>query len=77
MLTVLVTLPFIAALAVAVLAIVSCLNSNGAKVLLALRGQSPLAQPPLATRPINVRFNPRSAPAHRPVTVGPRLRVAA
>lgn len=77
MLTVLATLPFLAALAVAVLAIVSCLSADGRKVLLALRGESPLAHAALATRPVTVRFSPRSVPLRRQVSVVPQLRVAA
>ncbi|HVF83680.1 MAG TPA: hypothetical protein VM913_05865 [Sphingomicrobium sp.] len=77
MLTVLATLPFLAALVLAGLAIAACLRDHGGKMLLALRGQSPLSQPALSTRPITVRFSPRLAPVARAVTASPRLRVAA
>ena len=77
MLTVLATLSFLAAAALAALVIASALREDGGKILLALRGQSPLAQPPLALRPVTVRFSERSAPVRRPVTAAPRLRVAA
>ena len=77
MLTVLATFSFLAAFGVAALAIASCLRDEGDKVLLALVGRSPLAEPPLATRPVTVRFSPRTAYAPRPVTAAPRLRAAA
>jgi hypothetical protein len=77
MLTVLATLPFLAALAVAAIAIAVCLHESGAKVLLALRGQSPLAEAALVTRPVTVRFSPRSAPVRRPISAAPRWRAAA
>ena len=77
MLTVLATLLFIAGAGLAVVVIASALQEDGGKILLALRGQSPLAQPPLVLRPVTVRFSERSAPVRRPVTAPPRLRVAA
>ncbi len=77
MLTVLATLPFLAALATAVLVIAACLSEQGDKVLLALRGHSPLAQPALVTRRVVVRFSPRTAPVRRTVSAAPRWRVAA
>ena len=77
LLTVLATLPFLAALAVAVLAIAATVNGNGDKVRLALQGKSPLAAPPLATRPVTVRFSPRQAPVRRALHAEPRWRAAA
>jgi hypothetical protein len=77
MLTVLATLPFLAGSGLAALVIASALREDGAKILLALRGQSPLAQPPIALRPVTVRFSGRPAQVRRPVTAAPRLRVAA
>ena len=77
MLTVLATLPFLAALAVAVIAIAACLHDNGSRVLLALQGKSPLAEGELATRPVTVRVSQRSAQARRTVSAAPRWRAAA
>jgi hypothetical protein len=77
MLTVLATLSFLAGAGLAALVIASALREDGRKVMLALRGQSPLAQPPLAISPVTVRLSGRSAPVRRPVSAAPRLRVAA
>ena len=77
LLTVLATLPFLAALGLAAVVLGSALAENKSKVLLALKGQSPLSQPVLATRPVTVRFSSRPAPARRNAAAQPRWRVAA
>ena len=77
LLTLLATLPFLGALAFAALAIAATVRVHGDKVLLALQGKSPLAAPPLATRPVTVRFSPRQAPVRRVLHAEPRWRAAA
>lgn len=70
MMTVLATLPFLAALAVAAIVIVGMLQENGGKMLAALRGESLLATPVLSTRPVVVRMSSRP----QRVTVRPTVR---
>jgi hypothetical protein len=77
LLTVLATLPFLAALGLAGVAIAATWAESGNKVLLALKGRSPLAEPAFATLPVTVRFSPRPAPQRRSVAVQPRWRAAA
>lgn len=76
LLTVLATLPFFAALLLAGVAIAATLTESGNKVVLALKGRSPLAEPVLMTRPTTVRFTQRAVPL-RTAAVQPRWRAAA
>ncbi len=76
LLTVLATLPFIAALAVACIALQATVSGKGEQIVAALRGRSPLSEQ-LATRPVTVKFSPRRAPARLPLRAEPRLRAAA
>lgn len=77
MLTVLATLPFLAALGVAALTLQASVGGNWRKIVAALQGRSLLAQPLLSTRPVSVRFSGR-APSLRPArTAVPRWRAAA
>jgi hypothetical protein len=77
MLTVIATLPFLAALALAALTILSIVHDSGAKIIAALAGRSQLSEATFATRPVKVRFSARQVPARRSVRVAPQLRAAA
>lgn len=59
MLTALATLPFVLALALGAGVIVHLLRESGDKMLAALRGESLLARPVLATRPVLVQMSAR------------------
>lgn len=77
MLNALVTLPFLLVLALAVVALWRTGLENAPKVLAALRGHSPLAEAPLATQPVTVRYAPRQVPSRIPVRTSAQWRVAA
>ena len=77
MLNALVNLPFLLALAVAGVALWHTLAGNASKVLAALGGNSVLAQAPLATRPVKLRYARRQAPVRVPVKLAAQWRVAA
>jgi hypothetical protein len=74
LLTVLATIPFLAALGIAMLVLQATIGGSRDKILAALRCESPLTV--AVSRPVNVRFSPRSARA-QPMRAAPRLRVAA
>lgn len=59
MLTLLGSLPFLIALAVAGGTLITLLRADGDKMMAALRGESPLSTPLLTTRPVTVRFASR------------------
>lgn len=59
MLTLLATLPFLLALALAAGVMADLLRSDGNKMLAALKGESLLATPVLTTRPTTVRLTAR------------------
>jgi hypothetical protein len=59
MLTVLATLPFVLGLTLAAGVIAHLLLESGDKMLAALKGESLLARPVLATRPVTVRVSAR------------------
>ena len=77
MLNALVSLPFLLALAVAGFAVWQTLLESAPKVLAALGGRSLLAESPLATRPVKVRYAPRQVPARAPVRTSAQWRAAA
>ncbi|CAA9502331.1 MAG: hypothetical protein AVDCRST_MAG09-808 [uncultured Sphingomonas sp.] len=77
MLNALVTLASLFVLGVAGVVIWETLVANGAKVLAALHGRSPLAEAAIATRPVTVRYAPRPAPMRATVKPAAELRVAA
>ena len=52
-------------------------DGDGAKILAALRGNSPLALPVQSVRPITVRFRPRAESFRQPMHVQPEWRAAA
>jgi hypothetical protein len=74
LLTVLATIPFLAALGIAMLVLQATIGGSRDKILAALRCESRLTV--AVSRPVNVRFSPRSARA-QPMRAAPRLRVAA
>jgi len=76
LLTVLATLPFLAAFAVATLVLSAELAANRNKITAALRGESLLAVE-LVTRPVTVKFNHRPVQSRVVARVEPRWRVAA
>ncbi|WP_205481777.1 hypothetical protein [Sphingomonas arenae] len=59
MLTALVTLPFLLALALSAGVLAQLLREDGDKMLAALKGESLMARPVLTTRPVTVRLSPR------------------
>ncbi|WP_114227963.1 MULTISPECIES: hypothetical protein [Sphingomonas] len=73
LLTVLATLPFLAALGVAILALTATIGGSGDRILAALRGEMPST---VVSRPVSVRFNPRPVRV-QPVRAEPRWRAAA
>ncbi len=77
MLNALVTLASLFVLGMAGLVMWETLVANGAKVLAALHGRSPLAQAALATRPVTVHYAPRSAAVRVIVRPAAEVRVAA
>jgi hypothetical protein len=74
LLTVLATVPFLAALAVALLALEATIGGNRTRIIAALRGELPKAYPVL--RPVTVRFTPRPVKV-QPLRAEPRWRAAA
>ena len=77
MLNALVSLPFLLALAVAAVTLWRTVLENAPKVLSALKGQSPLAEALIATRPVTVRYAPRQVPARTPIRTSAQWRAAA
>jgi hypothetical protein len=77
MLNALVTLASLFVLGMAGLVMWDTLVANGAKVLAALHGRSPLADAPLATRPVTIRYAPRAAAMRVAVRPAAEVRVAA
>ena len=59
MLTVLGTLPFMAALAIAAVALVRMLQESGGKIVAALKGEPKPSAPVLWTKAVTVRMSPR------------------
>jgi len=76
LLTVLATLPFVAAFAFAMLTLHSELSYNWHKIGVALRGESQLAVE-LVIRPVTVKLSPRSVQPRATLRAEPRWRVAA
>lgn len=76
LLTVIASLPFLAGLAMALFALDATLRANARKIIGALRGESPLATA-LETRPVTVRFTPRTERSRPARHVEPRWRAAA
>lgn len=74
MLAALATLVFLAATWLAILAMLLVIGGNQAKILAALRGRSPLSQPP--SPPVQVRVSQRSR-LQRPLRALPEWRAAA
>lgn len=74
LLTVLATLPFVAALGLALIALHATIGGNQAKILAALRGDLPRTI--AVSRPVTVRFNPRPVRV-QPMRAEPRWPVAA
>jgi hypothetical protein len=74
LLTVLATIPFLAALGIAMVALQATFGGSRDKILAALRGESQATF--AVTRPVTVRFSPRPVRA-QPMRAAPRLRVAA
>jgi len=77
MLNALVTVPFLLALAVAAFALCQTLQESARKVLAALSGHSLLAEGPLATRPVHVRYTLRELSGRVTVRTSARWRAAA
>lgn len=74
LLTVLATIPFLAALGIALLALQATISGNMTKIIAALRGDS---APTIAvSRPVSVRFSPRPVRV-QPTLAAPRWRAAA
>ena len=77
MLNALVTLPFVLAFAVAALVLWETIALNQHKIVSALKGRSLLAEAPLATRPVKLRYVSRAGSVRAPVRRAEGLRVAA
>ena len=77
MLNALVSLPFLLALAIAALTLWHAVSDSAPKILSALKGQSPLAEALIATRPVTVRYAPRQVPARTPIRTSAQWRAAA
>ena len=77
MLNALVTLASLFVLGMAGLVMWETLVGNGAKVLAALRGRSPLAEAAFATRPVTVRYAPQAVAVRVAVRPAAEVRVAA
>jgi hypothetical protein len=73
--TLLAALAFTAVLALALSILLETVGLNWRKITAALEGHSLLAEPVLATRPVQVRMTSRSVT--RPLTARPQLRAAA
>jgi len=74
LLAVLATVPFLAALGIAMVALQATVGGNQAKILAALRGES---LPSIdVSRPVTVRFSPRPVRVS-PTVAAPRWRAAA
>lgn len=74
LLTALATIPFVAALGIALLALQATIGGNRAKIVAALRGET--FQTVALNRPVTVRFSPRPVRV-QPMRAEPRWRVAA
>jgi len=74
LLTVLATVPFLAALGIALVALHATIGGSRAKILAALRGELPRTIE--VSRPVTVRFSPRPVRVV-PTAAAPRWRAAA
>lgn len=77
MLAPLATLAFLAIVWFVARVALDMVAEDGAKIVAALRGRSIIAQPPLALRPISVRYQPRAGSVRRPAHAQPEWRAAA
>ena len=73
----LVTIAFLTALWLAARILLELADGNLVKIVAALRGQSLLAEPPLSTRPVSIRFRPQASWLGRPASVHAEWRAAA
>jgi hypothetical protein len=74
LLTVLATIPFLAALGIAMVALHATIGGSQEKIMAALRGEAFATV--AVSRPVTVRFSPRPVRV-QPMRAAPRLRAAA
>ena len=70
------TLAFLTVLWLAAKWMLDLADDDGGRIASALAGRSMLAMPP-EVRPVSGRFQPRAAPARRPIHAQPEWRAAA